>query len=287
MIVLVIFSFKTTDFKVQTLYEVDASLAEASGLLHYKDQLITFNDSGNDNKLYVLDKKTGTITRIVEVSNAKNVDWSDWEDITQDDDYIYLGDIGNFYGYRNYMNVHKIKKSDFDHLDVVESETIQFKYKALPERIYNESGIDFDAEAMVHIKGKIYLFTKQWKTGHTALFEIPKHRKKEPYVLQAKHQFKINGLVSGASYNKIKDELYLTGYSKTLQPFLYIYKDFSKTDLDQLNGIKHELAGTGFTCQIEGVTYDEDHIYLISERIEKGIKGFSLVIPGKIYTIPH
>ncbi|NER17451.1 hypothetical protein [Spongiivirga citrea] len=278
-------SLSFVDFKVVTLHEMDKKLAEASGLLYYKGDVITFNDSGNSSELFAIDLKTGEIKRTVSLFGAKNIEWSDWEDITEDENYIYLGDIGNFYGYRDFMNVYRIKKSDFDNKDVVAPEAIKFKYKDFQDKVYIEGGIDYDAEALCHIDGKLFLFSKEWKSGKTTAYEIPKEPSDSIHLLTKGESFEVDGLISGGAYDSKKKNLFLTGYTRTLQPFLYEINDVTADAIFDGKITKHDLKGTGFTSQIEGVTYHNSKLYLISERIEKTIKGFNIIVPGKLYQV--
>ena len=83
-------------------HELPAEVIETSGLLFLNGKLITHNDSGDDSNLYEIDTITGNITRTVSVSNATNIDW---EDIAQDDTYIYIGDFGNNNGTRTIQDL--------------------------------------------------------------------------------------------------------------------------------------------------------------------------------------
>lgn len=278
-------SLSFINYRVTTLHEMDKTLAEASGLLYYKGDLITFNDSGNSSVLYVLDIETGEIKRTVSLFGAKKIKWSDWEDITQDENYIYLGDIGNIYGYRDNMNIYRIKKSDFNSKDEVVPETIKFKYKDFQEKVYIEGGINYDAEALCMIDDTLFLFTKEWKSGQTTAYKLPKIPSDSVHLLTKGESFEVDGLISGGAYDAENNNLFLTGYTRTLQPFLYEINDVSSTGLFNGRITKHDLKGTGFTSQIEGVTYHDSKLYLISERIDKTIKGFNIVVPGKLYRV--
>ena len=87
-------------------YNLPNSISETSGLLFYNGKLITHNDSGDAANLYELDTIRGNITRTITISNATN---SDWEDITQDDTHIYIGDFGNnSNGNRQDLKIYKI-----------------------------------------------------------------------------------------------------------------------------------------------------------------------------------
>ena len=64
---------------------------ETSGLEIIDNQFITHNDSGGDPKLYYLDKKGKIVFERI-LNGAKN---NDWEDITKDEEYLYVANMGN------------------------------------------------------------------------------------------------------------------------------------------------------------------------------------------------
>ena len=78
-------------FRMKTV-TVDPKLREISGIEFDKyKRLWAINDSGDDPKLYMLNKD-GSIAREVTVTNAKNIDW---EDMTQNRfGHFFLGDLG-------------------------------------------------------------------------------------------------------------------------------------------------------------------------------------------------
>ena len=78
---------------------------ETSGLLFFNGKIITHKDSGNAANLYELDSVNGNILRIIAINSVTN---TDWEDITQDENHIYIADIGNNNGNRTDLNIFKI-----------------------------------------------------------------------------------------------------------------------------------------------------------------------------------
>ena len=83
-------------------FALPGSLNESSGAIFFNNRLITHNDSGGEAKLYELDTISGIIEREVTILNATNVDW---EDITQDETSIYIGDFGNNNGNRTDLKI--------------------------------------------------------------------------------------------------------------------------------------------------------------------------------------
>ena len=53
---------------------LDNLVDESSGLVFLNNDLITFNDSGGSNSLFVIDAINGEVKRIIEITNATNND---------------------------------------------------------------------------------------------------------------------------------------------------------------------------------------------------------------------
>lgn len=85
-------------------------MRETSGLICFNELFWTHNDSGGRPEIYGLDTQKGKIKATVIVSNASNVDW---EEIAQDDQYVYVGDFGNNRGVRRDLCIYKIPKTAF------------------------------------------------------------------------------------------------------------------------------------------------------------------------------
>ncbi len=117
---------------------------ETSGLIFYNGKLVTHNDSGNTPQLFEIDTVSLEITRTVTLKNVENVDW---EDIAQDDLYIYIGDFGNNLGTRQDLAIYRIAKSDYNGSDSVMAEVINFEYEDQVD-FTNVGNSDWDAEAL-------------------------------------------------------------------------------------------------------------------------------------------
>src|SRR6188768_3637663 len=86
-------TYNATSLTLTTKTSLSAPLLnETSGLTFINGKLWTFNDSGNANDIYRVDTSTSTVYQTVDISNATNVDW---EDMTSNNDYLYIGDFGN------------------------------------------------------------------------------------------------------------------------------------------------------------------------------------------------
>ncbi len=255
LVLIGILSLQFTSKHIGTLPKV---VAESSGLLYYNDQLITHNDSGNTPTLYFLDKNTLEVTREVIVTNAENMDW---EDITQDKDFIYVADFGNFNGDRKDLCIYKVSKKDINSSDKVTAEKIYFTY---PDQIsYTRSSrSDFDAEALFCKGDNLFILTKQWRGKGTNAYKIPK--KEGSYKADSVGSYKTNGMVTGANYNTETGKVVLVGYTMFMLPFTIEVTGFSDSNLFS-GSVKKTLLNIGF-AQVEGITNIDGFNYYISSE---------------------
>ncbi|MGB5369099.1 MAG: T9SS type A sorting domain-containing protein [Flavobacteriaceae bacterium] len=229
---------------------------ESSGLIFLNGKAITHNDSGNLPQLFEIDTVSLDITRTVTVSNADNVDW---EDIAQDDTYIYVADIGNNLGTRLYLTVYRILKSDFEQSDTITAERIEYSYEDQTD--FSDSGnSDWDAEAIFVHDQQLVILTKQWKTNGTVAYAVPKL----PGIYSATRLdgFSSEGLVTGATYNPVTKVLYILGYTSVLEPFVFRASGLTPNSIFGGMVTKTNLD-LGF-AQAEGITYTDGNRYLIS-----------------------
>lgn len=235
-----------------------AEVWETSGLLFHQDALVTHNDSGNDPNLFVLDTVSLEITRTVTISNAENVDW---EDLAQDDEYIYIGDIGNNQGTRTDLGIYRITKQDFDASDTVMAEKINYAYEDQTD-FSGGANSDWDAEAIIVVGEYIILFTKQWQSNGTVAYQIPKSPGNHQAVRL--ESFASNGLITGGIYNPLSEVVFLSGYSQQLFPFVVRIENITDTFAF---GMPDRITLPLSFMQIEAITYSSvNRYYLTSER---------------------
>ncbi|MGB3145767.1 MAG: T9SS C-terminal target domain-containing protein, partial [Maribacter sp.] len=180
--------------EIKLLGELPSDVAETSGLIYFNGVLITHNDSGNEPILYELDTLNLTIKRSVRISNVEN---TDWEAISQDEDFIYIGDFGNNLGTRRDLAVHKISKQAYLDSDEVVATTINFSYVDQTD-FSNNGNSDWDAEAFFVLADQLIILTKQWQSQGSVAYTVPK----EPgtYVASKLGTIENIGLVTDASY---------------------------------------------------------------------------------------
>ncbi|NRB82862.1 MAG: T9SS type A sorting domain-containing protein [Winogradskyella sp.] len=207
---------------------LSSTVKESSGLLYLNNTLITHNDSENSNQLYDIDASNGNVLRTVTISNATNIDW---EDLTYDDSYIYIGDFGNYQGDRTNLRVYRVAIADYFASTNVTADIINFNYSDQTDFTPNPLATNYDAEGLIHYNNNLYVFSKNWMDGNTNIYELPK--------TVGSHNISIidtvvaQGLVSGATYNALTNTIVLTGYS------------FNGSFLIELSGFNSGLFSNG------------------------------------------
>ncbi|MFC3158623.1 hypothetical protein ACFOEQ_08810 [Chryseobacterium arachidis] len=126
---------------------------ETSGLNLMNGKLYTFNDSGNSPELFELDKMTGQIISTIKI-NGKN---KDWEALTNDGTNFYIGDFGNNGGTRKDLEIYKIPFEN-NTLKNDSIKLISFEYPEQQEFVPKYTETNFDAEAMIYLNGKKFIF---------------------------------------------------------------------------------------------------------------------------------
>ncbi|CAZ98111.1 T9SS type A sorting domain-containing protein [Zobellia galactanivorans] len=259
---------------IREVGEMPDGLSESSGLLFFNDRLITHNDSGNLPELYEIDTLSLTISRTVTIGNVSN---HDWEDIAQDETFIYIGDFGNNNGTRENLAIYRIAKSDYLTSNTLMAEKIEFSYEDQTS-FENNGNSDWDAEALFVMEDQLVVLTKQWNTQGTVAYAVPI----EPGSYKAKRLdgYAVDGLVTGADYDPVSGQLYLVGYSPSLSPFLYKIDGASKTNI--FEGPVERLKVDVNMAQIESIAQvDAETYFLSSERFERADLGF--LLKSKLY----
>ena len=253
-------SFVLAQSDIISLGTLPQEIWETSGLLFYNGKLITHNDSGNAAELYEIDIETRAITRIIRILNAQN---TDWEDLSQDSEFIYIGDIGNNNGDRQDLNVLRISKLEFDTSNEVNAETINFFYEDQVD-FTTTADSDYDAEALFVLGENLIILTKQWQSEGTVAYNIPKSP--GTFLAEKMDAYQVNGLVTGATYDSNSETLFLVGYSQLLAPFFAEVQEVNTNAIFQGNTSKTSLD-IGPT-QVEALTFDGDVFYATSEEFQ-------------------
>ncbi len=266
-------NYESLKIKPISSLKLSDSIKETSGLISFNNLLWTHNDD-HDKTIYGLDS-LGKIRKKVILDKAINYDW---EEISQDSSFIYIGDFGNnASGNRRDLKILKIdKKSFFEENPNIE--TISFTYSDQTDfspKKHNTT--NFDCEAFIISNDSIYLFTKQWQSSKTNIYVLP--NKSGNHIAQFKEAIDTKGLVTGATYLQSKKLVVLCGYSKFGKPFLFLLYDFK--DNNFLSGNKRRIDLQLSFHQIEGITTNDGlHYYLTNESL---IRKPILNVPQQIH----
>lgn len=223
------------------------ALNETSALIRVEGVLWTILDSGNPPALYAIDPGTGAISRTLQLLGVANVDF---EALTTDAEWVYVGDFGNNSGARTNLRIHRFPLSvllDSDATDAM-VETIGFSYSDQTDFTPAFDANNFDCEAMVAVDDSLFLFTKRWLDGQTQLYALPA----EPgaHVAQARGGFNVQGLITDAALDE-EGGLVLLGH--VASSFIWRFSDFEGRDF--FDGYAERLEVNLSMHQTEGVVW--------------------------------
>jgi hypothetical protein len=268
-------SYPTTSVNVTNSLDLPASLQESSGLIYYNNAIWTHNDN-SDLKLYQLNPNDASQIATQTILNCNN---TDWEEITQDANFIYVGDFGNnSSGNRTDLHILRIAKNSL-FTSSLSVDTIWFTYSNQTDfsaTIGNNT--NFDCEAFIVSSDSIYLFTKQWLNQQSTIYVLPKLP--GTYSAQLKATIPVNGLITGANFQEEKRLITLIGYSGLLQPFLYLLYDFQGTNFE--SGNKRKVGLNLPFHQTEGITSENGIDYYVSNEY---FSNAFVATPQKLHTL--
>ena len=252
-----------TNFKAK--FELPAVAEETSGLLFLDGKIITHNDNGDDHYLYELDSLTGILTRRITILNTTNVDW---EDLADDETYIYISDSGNNKGDRKDLAIYRILKSDFRNKNTISAETISFSYED-QTNFTSSNNHNFDAEALVVYENNFLIFTKNRGDLKTNVYKFPITI--GTHIAKKVSSANIQGLITGATLQN--NNFLLCGIDDNAIPFLvYISANRMAGDAIFNAGFqKYSLVNElGFGSQVEGITsFDDGRFYISREKVNE------------------
>lgn len=245
-------------YSPQVLTTLDDKVQETSGLIFFNDTLWTHNDSGGKNAIYAIDTLTGAVMRKVIIANAKNIDW---EDIAQDESYVYIGDFGNNFGNRRDLKIYKIAKNDIKAgNDSVTAQTIAFYYPEQKNFSSQLLATNYDCEALISQQDSLYLFTKNWKNSKSYLYALPKNEGNFAAVL--KDSLNVKGLITGAGIELNLNTICLTGYTTVGQQFTLLLYQYAGSNF--FSGLHQRVNLNIPGSQTEGVAAIGNHRFVLS-----------------------
>jgi len=258
-LILISCSYISIAQEINTITSLSNSINETSGLIYLDGKLITHNDSGSEAFLYEIDTINGEVLRMVAISNALN---TDWEDITFDANYIYIGDFGNNAGTRTDLKIYRIAISDYFTSDSVNADLINFSYADQTNFSNQIYAHNFDAEALINRGDSLYLFTKNWLDAKSNVYSLSKTP--GTYTASKIDQLETSGLITGADFNPISNKLILSGYSFT-NPFIVQLSQF-ENDLFSSGTLNKVVLNVDESIQVEAICAQEGNQYFLSSE---------------------
>lgn len=240
---------------------LNGAIPESSGLAFVNDMLITHNDKGNENELFVINV-SGSLLQTFTVVGAEN---ADWEDLANSSSHLFIGDFGNSDGNRTDLRIYTVALENLANStnnEVPVEGTIRFSY---PEQVVaaTPEQHNFDCEAMVYKDGFLYLFMKHRADNMSALYRLPADTGSHQAVLLG--SFRATARITGAAISPDGAKVVLVGYNKNGDCILWELTDF---------GTSHPLAGAkkrtilgpyASIGQIEAVCFWEGRYFMTSE----------------------
>tara|TARA_B100000575_G_scaffold223629_1_gene184105 strand:+ start:24202 stop:25101 length:900 start_codon:yes stop_codon:yes gene_type:complete len=233
---------------------------ETSGLEILNETFVTHNDSGGEPSLYFFNLNGEIINSIkLEEESFWKVYNNDWEDITADEDYIFIADIGNNFGNRNNLNIIKVKITDFSIVGKIDiSYTDQETFLPRPKHKY-------DAEAIFLIEDKIAILSKDRNNFFTDLYLVDKQNNSRQ-VLESKITYDVNSLITGGDYDEELNLLALVSYNSKGNQYLILFENFSLEKLTEKQFKKFKIPLE--RAQVEAIKIIDKNTFWITSEDE-------------------
>jgi len=262
-------------------YPISDQLSEISGIENPVGSVyISINDSGDEPVLYVM-KSDGVIFHKIFISGAKNVDW---EDLSFDGDFLYIGDIGNNRNQRKDLMIYRIPLNNswgHDYIDgklnhnlpdTLRADLFSFNYPDQMSFPPEKSRMNFDSEALTYADGKILILSKDRSKpyqGLSKIYEIDLSDK--PSKTKLLQEIQLNGVswltgsVTGCDY--LNNKLYVLTYKR-----LYI---FERTK-GQFKFLRRKNLGP--LQQWEGISVESDsQVRIVAEKSRLGKQKMKII----------
>jgi len=282
----------TNYFPPVVVNEISDTVKESSGLQWVGNSLWSFNDKDGTPDLYRIDTASKAILQTVRLAGATNVDW---EEVTFDGTYFYVGDFGNnLTGARTNLKIYKFPYNAIPDFATTPKATIpsekieiiKFKYidQSQPPLPVALDSTKFDCEAMVVSDGKIHLFTKNW-IDYTSTHYVINSTEPGNYMATPVDTLKTGYLVTGASKAPDQKLVVLLGYLDGGLGNHYMHLLYDYSGGKYFNGNKRliNLPPALEMGQAEGITFRNNHYgYISNERFERKTQSLDITVSQKL-----
>lgn len=251
--------------------ELPAEILESSGMIEWRGQFWTLNDSGDGPFLYQFNSEEDALLKQLEVEGAEN---QDWESLNRDSQFVYIGDFGNNSGMRKNLRIFKMPVERLE--GVVDSlpdlEKIEFAYEDQKRFDFDFAEHNYDCEAMISYQGQLYLFSKNHDNKQCRSYVLsPEASQDTARILE---RFNVDGTITGAALNAEGRTLALLGYNysdwKGFRPFVWLFTEFED---DKFFSGKSQRIDIPVKVQTEAVAFINEGLLLISSEAEDGGRG--------------
>ncbi len=274
--------YNPTNYSLNLVANLVDTLSENSGLVWAAGKLYTFNDSGSGTKVYEV-TANGTIIRTIHIANSTNVDW---EAMTSDTTYFYLGDFGNNNGNRTDLCIYRLLKSEVinNTIDTVVAEKMNFSWADQLDFTSAFNANDFDCEAFYATEDSLFLFSKNWVDLKTKCYALPNYWT-DTLNATLSSQFDVDGLITDACRDTVNNRTYLLGYknngSNFYTSFIWCLWDHASNFIFSGNKRRIEIGNVLTVSQTEGITLsDNGTAYVSAEKVINII-----TIPAKLFSL--
>ncbi|HEY0978422.1 MAG TPA: T9SS type A sorting domain-containing protein [Flavobacteriales bacterium] len=242
------------------------ALDEVSGMVMVDGAAWVVLDSFNPAVLHQVDPATGAIVRSLTITGAANVDW---EELTTDGEYVYIGDIGNNLGMRTDLRILRFPLAVLQDEDATSTpvETIAFAYADQTDFTPALDGSNWDCEAMVALDDSLFLFTKNWVDQRSHLYVLP--AQPGTHLAVRRDTLNAQGLITGAASLPDGSSIALIGHTMGVEPFIWQLSAFPGHDL--CGGAAERRMLDMPPEQTEGIAWAATDTVLISN--ERGNSG--------------
>lgn len=251
------------------------NITESSGLALYKHSIWTHNDKGNNPSLFELDTQNGSVLQTLQLSTASE---SDWEDLAQNDSFLFVADVGNNKGKRTDLSITKLpiyasKNKDSQH------QTIRFTYPKISKN--HVDPITHDCEAVFYANNALYLITKERERKQSYVYYLPSEA--GLYEAQLIDSIPTDFWITGADYCSKTEQLALLGYLKNGKCNVQIFNGVKPSSKGlRLKKLKTFVLGEFESVgQMEGIVIRNQTLIISNEKTKTAAASI------RFYHIPH
>ncbi|WP_152267677.1 T9SS type A sorting domain-containing protein [Agriterribacter humi] len=268
-------TYGTTSGSLTKKADLSSTLAEISGMIHINGKLYALNDGGNAHAIYVLDSTSGAIDQTITLESTTNVDW---EDLTTDGTYIYVGDFGNnANGARTDLKFYRVPVQSIADITgttgtvpAADIETINFRYEDQPDppSPVGANSTPFDCEAVIYHNGMLHLFTKNWDGNGSKHYTLP--ATPGTHVATYLESFSTGALITSAT--KANDNIVvLLGSNIFSYGAIWMISGFSDMNSLFTTGNKRSISLTNGGYQLESITaVNQTRVLIANENFISG-----------------